>query len=188
MTSLGWIECVGTADRSAYDLEHHTAFTGIKLLAARKFKDAKPVDQTTITLNKGELAKIHKKDFQLLTKYIDALEEEKKVALKSEFEQKGENEIVIENVTFKLTKDNTTYTTKTVNVMEEKYVPHVIEPSFGLGRIIYSILEHSFKVRLDKDGNKDEKRTFLTLPPKIAPVKVSILPLVNNEKFHPIIK
>lgn len=72
--------------------------------------------------------------------------------------------------------------------MEEKYVPHVIEPSFGLGRIIYSILEHTFRIRIDKDGKKDEKRTFFALPPKIAPVKVSILPLINNEKFEPIIK
>jgi glycyl-tRNA synthetase len=87
----------------------------------------------------------------------------------------------------KLTKENTTYTKKTVNVMEEKYVPHVIEPSFGLGRIIYSILEHSFKTRTNEDGTKDEKRTFLSLPPKIAPVKVSILPLVANEKFDPIL-
>ena len=71
--------------------------------------------------------------------------------------------------------------------MEEKYVPHVIEPSFGLGRIIYSILEHSFKTRTNEDGTKDEKRTFLSLPPKIAPVKVSILPLVANEKFDPIL-
>lgn len=108
--------------------------------------------------------------------------------MKAEFEKNGENNITIEGVTFKLSKENTSYVTKTINVMEEKYVPHVIEPSFGLGRIIYSILEHCFKTRVDKEGKKDEKRTFLALPPKIAPVKVSILPLINNEKFHPIIK
>ena len=82
LTSLGWIECVGTADRSAYDLEHHTAATGTKLLAARKFKEAKSKQQTTITLNKGELAKIYKKDLQILSKHIDSLEENAKVALK----------------------------------------------------------------------------------------------------------
>jgi glycyl-tRNA synthetase len=64
--------------------------------------------------------------------------------------------------------------------MEEKYVPSVIEPSFGLGRVLTSILEHSFKAR-------DEKRTYLCLKPRIAPVKVSILPLQGDERFNPII-
>lgn len=139
-------------------------------------------------MNKGELAKIHKKDLQILTKYIDHLDEKSKAELMKQFEEKGEKELTLENVTFKLTKDNANFTKKTVNVMEEKYTPHVIEPSFGLGRIIYSILEHSFRARFDKEGKKDEKRTFLALPPKIAPVKVSLLPLVNNSKFEPYIK
>ena len=54
------------------------------------------------------------------------------------------------------------------NVQEEKFVPSVIEPSFGIGRILFSVFEHSFKMR-------DEKRTYLSLPPRIAPVKCSIL-------------
>ncbi len=64
--------------------------------------------------------------------------------------------------------------------MEEKFIPSVIEPSFGLGRIMTTILEHSFQIR-------DEKRTYLLLKPRIAPVKVSILPLQNDERFAPII-
>jgi len=38
----GWVECVGCADRSAYDLEHHTQGSGQKLVASRKFKEAIP--------------------------------------------------------------------------------------------------------------------------------------------------
>lgn len=43
-----------------------------------------------------------------------------------------------------------------------------------------SVFEHCFKLR-------DEKRTYLLLKPRIAPVKVSILPLQNDERFVPII-
>ena len=67
-----------------------------------------------------------------------------------------------------------------MNVMEEKYTPSVIEPSFGLGRIMTAIFEHSFKMR-------DKIRTYLLLKPRIAPVKVSILPLQNDSRFGPII-
>jgi glycyl-tRNA synthetase len=38
LTSSGWVEIVGCADRSAYDLTHHTLGSGTKLVASRKFK------------------------------------------------------------------------------------------------------------------------------------------------------
>jgi glycyl-tRNA synthetase len=60
--------------------------------------------------------------------------------------------------------------------MEEKFIPHVIEPSFGIGRIIYSMLEHRFRIR-------DQRRTYFDLCPKIAPIKVSLLPLISDNKF-----
>lgn len=41
---------------------------------------------------------------------------------------------------------------KTMHV--EEIIPNVIEPSFGIGRIIYTLLEHTFKIR-----EKDEQRT-----------------------------
>lgn len=40
--SAGWTEIVGCADRSAYDLRQHACGSGVKLLAARRFKEAKP--------------------------------------------------------------------------------------------------------------------------------------------------
>ena len=58
-------------------------------------------------------------------------------------------------------------------------VPSVIEPSFGIGRILYAILEHNFHKR---EG--DEQRNWLSLPPAIAPISCSVLPLSNNEQFE----
>ena len=55
-------------------------------------------------------------------------------------------------------------------------MPSVIEPSFGIGRIIYAILEHNFNVRED-----DDKRVWLSLPPQIAPISCSVLPLSNDK-------
>ncbi|CAB3995135.1 glycine--tRNA ligase-like, partial [Paramuricea clavata] len=61
--------------------------------------------------------------------------------------------------------------------------PHVIEPSFGVGRIIYSLLEHNFHVR-----EEDVQRTWLSLPALVAPVKCSVLPLSKNKEFEPFVK
>lgn len=70
---------------------------------------------------------------------------------------------------------------KTVHV--EEIVPSVIEPSFGIGRIMYAVLEHSFRQR---EG--DEMRQYLSLPPIVAPLKCSVLPLSGNEKFAEILQ
>jgi len=64
-----------------------------------------------------------------------------------------------------------------------RYVPSVIEPSFGIGRIMYAILEHSFSSRSNKE---DEQRNYLSLPSHIAPQKVSIMPM-GDEKMQRII-
>jgi hypothetical protein len=69
-----------------------------------------------------------------------------------------------------------------VYAVEEDVIPSVVEPSFGLGRILYAVLEHSFKVR---EG--DEQRVWLSLPPVMAPIGCSVLPLSGSKDFHPFI-
>jgi glycyl-tRNA synthetase len=59
----------------------------------------------------------------------------------------------------------------------EPFVPHVIEPSIGLDRLILAVLTSAYSV--DEQGG--EKRTYLKLDPSIAPVKVAVLPLVKNK-------
>jgi glycyl-tRNA synthetase len=64
-----------------------------------------------------------------------------------------------------------------------KIIPHVIEPSFGIDRILYCILEHTYHP-------KDEARdwTWFAFPPSLAPFDAVILPLLNKpeleEKAH----
>lgn len=116
-TSFGWIECVSCADRSAYDLEHHTEATGVKLLGARRFKEPRPTQQTTINLNKAVIGKAYKKDAQLLQAYIEKMKEEDKAKLKTEFDAQGQKEIVIEGKTFTLNKENVEIDQKIVNLM-----------------------------------------------------------------------
>lgn len=53
----------------------------------------------------------------------------------------------------------------------------------GVGRIMYAIFEHNFKVR-----DNDEQRTYISLPAVVAPLKCSVLPLSGNTEFHPFVK
>ncbi|CAJ1082113.1 glycine--tRNA ligase-like [Xyrichtys novacula] len=70
---------------------------------------------------------------------------------------------------------------KTLHVKE--IVPNVIEPSFGIGRIMYSIFEHSFRVR-----QGDEQRTYFSFPAPVAPYKCAILPLSQKPEFVPFVQ
>jgi glycyl-tRNA synthetase len=59
----------------------------------------------------------------------------------------------------------------------DRYVPHVIEPAAGVDRATLAFLVDSYAV-YEVEGRE---RTVLHLHPKLAPVKVAILPLVNKE-------
>jgi glycyl-tRNA synthetase len=57
------------------------------------------------------------------------------------------------------------------------FVPHVIEPSFGLERAIMAVLTAAYT----EDEVNGEKRTYLKLPTHLAPVKVAVSPLLKNK-------
>ncbi|KPK33456.1 MAG: glycine--tRNA ligase [Chlamydiae bacterium SM23_39] len=63
---------------------------------------------------------------------------------------------------------------------KEKFIPHVIEPTFGLDRTILAILSNSFEEETLENG---EKRTILHLSPKIAPVKAAVFPLMKKQEL-----
>ncbi|HSX05620.1 MAG TPA: glycine--tRNA ligase [Candidatus Saccharimonadales bacterium] len=59
----------------------------------------------------------------------------------------------------------------------EAFVPHVIEPTFGLDRHVMAVLSNAYT----EDEVNGEKRIYLKLPAHLAPVKVAVLPLAKNK-------
>ncbi|HSX24369.1 MAG TPA: glycine--tRNA ligase [Candidatus Andersenbacteria bacterium] len=70
-------------------------------------------------------------------------------------------------------------------VSSEKYVPHVIEPTFGLDRTLLAVLISSYDEETDENG---ETRVVLHLKPHLAPVKAAILPLMKKEEIVAVAK
>jgi len=175
-TSYGWIEVAGHADRSAFDLTKHMEKTKVELMAARPLKTSVPVTTTHALLNKQVCGKEFKKDQSLIVNYFENLTTEDKKKLSEEFAEAKQIKITVEGgQEFTLNENHVSFKDETKMMMEEKYIPHVIEPSFGIGRIIYCIFEHCFKVR-----EKDAQRTYFDFPTSIAPLKCSLLPLMSN--------
>ena len=66
------------------------------------------------------------------------------------------------------------YTVKGTNT---KFVPHVIEPSFGVERALMAVLSSAYR----EDEQNGEKRVYLALPEHLAPVKFAVSPLLKNK-------
>lgn len=74
-TSFGWIECVGCADRSAYDLTVHAAKTGNRLSVQVKLPEPLKEMKHIIVLDKRVFGPLFKKDAKLVEDAIMALNE-----------------------------------------------------------------------------------------------------------------
>ncbi|CAA0816407.1 Glycine--tRNA ligase 1- mitochondrial [Striga hermonthica] len=179
--SYGWIECVGIADRSAYDLRAHTDKSGVPLVAHEKFTEPREVE---VIPSSSVKSWAFKGSQTMVVEALEAMDEKEAMELKATLEAKGEAE-------FRVCTLEKTVNIKSnmVSVSKEKkkehqrvFTPSVIEPSFGIGRIIYCLYEHSFYTRPSRDG--DEQLNVFGFPPLVAPIKCTVFPLVQNEQFE----
>ncbi|KAF0687712.1 hypothetical protein As57867_020499, partial [Aphanomyces stellatus] len=182
--STGWVECAGHADRSCYDLQVHAAKSKVEMVGTRKFDAPRAVDVLDVKLNKGKIGKSFKSDMALVNKGLDALvaDEAAALAFEAQLASTGEAVLAVDGKSFAFTRDMWSVKKVTKMMSEEKFVPSVIEPSFGVGRILTAVFEHTFYAR---EG--DEKRGVMAFPALIAPIKVAVLPLSNAKEFNPVV-
>ncbi len=172
---FGWIECVGIADRSAYDLNAHIQSSGTDMYALRRFDELKLIKRRKIIPKMNVLGPKYKQQAGLI-----------KNALENYIITDEKSKITVEIAGKKILVSPDCYEITDVEekAVGEKFVPHVIEPSFGIDRILYSLLEHNYQE--GKKNNEEYHR--LTFAPKIAPIKVGVFPLVNDERLMSLAK
>ncbi|RHY32400.1 hypothetical protein DYB32_002610, partial [Aphanomyces invadans] len=199
--STGWVECAGHADRSCYDLQVHAAKSKVEMVGTLKYDAPRAVDVVDIKVNKGKVGKAFKSDMVLVNKAyvyrlvdigmdwvmrrLEALRVDDAAALAFEatLAEAGTADLHVDGKSFTFARDMWSAAKVTKMVSEEKFVPSVIEPSFGVGRILTAVFEHTFYAR---EG--DEKRGVMAFPAVIAPIKVAVLPLSNAKEFNPVVQ
>ncbi|KAJ3091599.1 Glycine--tRNA ligase 1, mitochondrial [Physocladia obscura] len=204
-SSYGWIECVGCADRSAYDLTAHSKATKEKLVVRESLPEPIIRDAVVLEVKKAVFGPAFKGNAKYVMGYLGTLlangEEWDEVKLKDgeiswdtqklrDLQEKikaggGSTTVVgTDGKNYVLTDKMIEIVGRKETVNVREYTPNVIEPSFGLGRILYSLLEHSWWIR---EGD-DEARNVLSFNPAIAPTKALILPISSNKDFNPFIQ
>lgn len=185
LTSYGWIECVGCADRSAFDLTVHSNKTKEKMVVREKLETPIEVTKYEIDLTKKLFGPKFRKDAPLVENFLLDLSQSELETKANELKANGKVVFQINGLEGDVELDdkfiNIEKRTKVEHVRE--YVPNVIEPSFGIGRIIYAVFEHSFWNRPE-----DTARGVLSFPPLVAPSKVLLVPLSNNKELQPVTK
>ena len=180
-TSYGWIECVGLADRACYDLKAHSEVSKVELVALYKYDEPRTVQVFEAVPVKRVIGQRFKRDAQRLIELLQTrLDEAAKLRLHEALQTRGSHELD----GFTITPDMVEFQRVSRTVHSETYYPSVIEPSFGIGRLLYCVLEHAFYVR----AGDDEARAVLRLVPAMAPLKCAVLPLSKNEAFEPLLQ
>jgi glycyl-tRNA synthetase len=176
--SYGWVECVGHADRACFDLEQHAAATKTPMLASELLKTPIEVESYLCEPNKKKIGPKFKMNQKAIINALEGLDNDGAKELEAALAANGTAEVA----GFEITPDLVSFKKENKTVQETKFTPHVIEPSFGMGRIIYAVLEHSFSQR---EGA--EERSVMSFRPRIAPVKVAIFRLINNTALDTIV-
>jgi glycyl-tRNA synthetase len=168
----GKLEVSGHAYRYSYDLERHIVFSKSDLYAVRQLKEPLIVRKRVAKYDKVAILKLFGKQagdvFKKLAKYSP--EELLKI-----LESSQSDEIEIEGMKI----PRTVFTVEDVEekIWVEKFIPHVAEPSFGAERLMYITLEYAYR---ELEGG----RVVLSLPKKLAPIKVGIATLIDKPPFE----
>lgn len=147
LTSYGWIECVGCADRSAFDLTVHAKKTGAPLCVRETRSEPLKIEEWQIDLDKKKFGPKFKKDGKTVEAAVDALSQELREKMSLDLQKNGKIEVEVPGVgngKVEIDKDLIVIEKRTRVEHTREYTPNVIEPSFGIGRILYSLMEHVY--------------------------------------------
>ncbi|CAD5164457.1 unnamed protein product [Musa acuminata subsp. malaccensis] len=85
--SYGWIECIGIADRSAYDLRAHSEKSGVPLVAHEKFSEPREVEKLLIVPSKKELGHAFKGNQKMVVEALEAMSEKEAWEMKEAIDE-----------------------------------------------------------------------------------------------------
>lgn len=167
LLTYGWTEITGIADRGCWDLSRHAQFSGADLSHFKRLEEPKEVEIMKIKAKHKALGPLFKGKAKDIAAAMEELSPADVVDGKLTVKVEGE-EIVLDGDLFEVAAVKE-------KITGERVVPHVIEPSHGLDRIFYTVLEHSYS----RDAKEDY--TVLRLKPAVAPIKVGVFPLMEKD-------
>ncbi len=166
--SYGWIECVGIAHRGCHDLQSHEDATGHQFRSFRPFDEPMEVHRKGWTLEGSSAGPAFRADAPAVRAAVEALAADVRFPTTVEVEDGRRFTIEAEHV-------------KSIDRTEVArgtwFLPHVIEPAFGIDRLIWHLLDHAYDEQVTEEGTI----TKLRLHEDLAPYDVLVAPLFTKD-------
>jgi glycyl-tRNA synthetase len=168
---FGWVETVGIADRTDYDLNAHAQQSGTPMTVFIQYDQPRKTKRRRIIPNMSVLGK------QYRTKAKAVFD-----ALATATPTPEGADVVVDGETIHIPRDLFEVRDEETDIRGEDIVPHVIEPSYGIDRMCYAVLEQAY----DEDIADGEARTVMHLSPNVAPIQVAVFPLMTRDDLDTI--
>jgi len=162
----GWTEVAGFAYRTDYDLRKHMEATGEDLRVFKPYSTPRLRKTKSIKPNHQNLRKIFQEQTGRIADLISKNDPEKLLLAKKAGQPVRIGSYTVPSDCFDVVEEE-------VKETGTRFLPHVIEPSFGVERLLYTTLEYNLTMK--------EDRLILGLPFNLAPIQASVFPLVNKD-------
>ena len=171
-----WVEIAGFAYRGDYDLSKHDAYGDDSFTVFKRYDEPQTVERATVDPDMSVLGPEFGSDAAAVADALESLAGRDPDAFADETVtvEVGEGS---DATSHEVDTDVANFSVETVTETGEHLTPHVVEPSFGIGRTVQTLLAHAYETD-EVDG---ETRTYLGLVPEIAPRDVAVFPLVTND-------
>jgi glycyl-tRNA synthetase len=162
----GWTEVAGFAYRTDYDLRKHMEATGEDLRVFKPYSTPRLRKVKSIKPNHQNLRKIFQEQTGRIADLVSKSDPERLLRAKKAGQSVTVGPYTIPSDCFDVVEEE-------VKETGTRFLPHVVEPSFGVERLLYTTLEYNLAMK--------EDRLILGLPFNLAPIQASVFPLVNKD-------
>jgi len=168
-----WIEVTGFAYRGAYDLSNHAVHSGEDYTVFRQYDEPVTVERATVDPDMATLGPAFGGAAEAVADALAQLAERDPDAFEDE-----EVVVDVDGEEYVVPAEAANRSVEEVTESGERITPHVVEPSFGVDRLVYTVLAHAYR----EDVVDEEERSYLALPAETAPTFVGVFPLVSNDE------
>jgi glycyl-tRNA synthetase len=166
-----WIEIAGFSDRADYDLSKHGEHADDEFTVFRQYDEPRTVERATVDPDMSVLGPEYGAAAADVADALRDLAARTPAAFDAD-----EVTVTVDGESYAVDADVANFAVEEHVEQGEHVVPHVIEPSFGVDRTVYTLLEHAYS----RDRIDGESRTYLALAPSVAPADAAVFPLLSD--------
>ncbi|MGD6808148.1 MAG: glycine--tRNA ligase [Candidatus Bathyarchaeia archaeon] len=162
----GWVEVSGHAYRTDYDLGCHMKASGVDLRVYKEYPVPVETEELVVKPIMAKLGPVYKGDAGKVATELAKIPADQVVEAMNK-----DGYVMVGN--YQVFKEQVDIGHQKTIERGTRFIPHVVEPSFGCDRLFYVALEYAYHVKDD--------RVILSFPRCITPIQVGIYPLMGKD-------